>query len=110
MNLTKKMVVKLHRELWEWIYAETLKTRSFVFKEQWHGWAHNGGKYRKYDINSECFPCEYALNQMVKHSVNKDDLPVTRRCRYCPLDWEITNNCLVANSYYSKWCWDGYPM
>jgi len=110
MNLTKRMAIKLHRELWGWIYKKSVEMGIYASKSEWPGWAHNGGKYGKYDVNSECFPCEYALHQKGNHPLNKDDPPLIRRCQYCPLDWGITNTCLVPNSYYNKWIQDGHPM
>jgi hypothetical protein len=103
VNLTKKMAIKLHRELWGWVYNEALKKNMIVSKSSWPKWRMNGGKYSK--IVSDCFLCEYAMNRFKK--LNLTQLYLTQLyCNYCPLNWKITKTCDHPYSYYCRWIED----
>ena len=82
MKLTKKRAIKLHRELWDWLFHHPSKK-----KWDWPRWTRNGGDISV--IENDCFLCEY-------DKFRKDD------CMACPLDWG-GRNCNDDNAYFNLW-------
>lgn len=50
MGLTRKQAVRLHRELWDWLYENPDKK-----KHHWPRWELNNGRIK--EVHSECFLC-----------------------------------------------------
>ena len=88
MKLTKELAIKLHRELWDWLYHNPSKE-----KEDWPKWEWNGGDI--ISAQNECFLCEY-------DDQNRDPY-MDSCCVYCPLDWVSKESCHDTDSYYWKW-------
>lgn len=86
MILTKEKAIKLHRQLWDWLYHHPSKT-----KENWPEWGYNGGEIKR--VKDYCFLCEYAEQKDPKADCEA----------ICPLDWSPANGCCEANSYFAKW-------
>ncbi len=85
MRLSKKRAIKLHRELWDWLYRHPGLT---VQKREWPEWKENGGRY--YHVKAYCFLCVWVKG--------KGGGCLT----YCPLKWP-GGWCGGAKSYYVKW-------
>lgn len=84
----KRTILKLHRELWDWMYKNPSRD-----KREWPKWKHNGGPYEGNSI--DCFLCDWVeqTSGMGCTSVHSD----------CLLDWSPTTNCLDHGSYFDKW-------
>jgi len=78
MKLTKKKAIKLHRELWDWIYHHPSKR-----KKDWPRWKANGGDLPS--VYNLCFFCESKYN-----------------C--CLVDWVKTFSCTSPESFYRSYC------
>ncbi len=64
MTLTKKLAIKLHRKLWNWIADETIRRKEVVGKYDYP-------LFKRKKIYYSCWCCEYA----------KGD------CMNCPIKW-----------------------
>jgi len=73
---TKEEAIRLHRELWDWLYHHPLKG-----KEDWPKWVWNDGDL---DAYNRCFLCDYVGS-----------------C--CPVNWVTTTDCMSKRSYYHRW-------
>jgi hypothetical protein len=85
----RRQMIKLHRELWNWLYENPSK----VSKLAWPRWVGQGGDIPM--VNCECFACH--------HSDSLDE-PCDNK-RGCPLfRWGTSDHtCIFVNSYYDKW-------
>ena len=85
MKLTKKRVLELTLELWQWLYDNPNKR-----KENWPGWEGNGGSYYS---ETKCFACSYTFAQ-------KDG----DGCNLCPLLPLWPDGCTASSqSPYMQW-------
>ena len=76
MKLNKKETIRLHRELWDWLYKHPSKD-----KEDWPEWARN---YGYSSVRNLCFLCDY-------------------KGICCPVSWVKTDTCQGKGSYYFSW-------
>ena len=83
MKLTKKKAIRLHRELWDWLYHHPSKHKS-----DWPKWEYNGGNVK--EANNDCLLCEYIQ-------------ALYAGCDRCPLDWSPTEFCQMGGGYFDKW-------
>ena len=84
MKLTKKRVLELTLELWQWLYDNPGSGKC-----DWPGWRRNGGIH---EATCNCFACEYAFSSL-KGSCFK--------CPLLPL-WP-GYGCMGVNSLYVQW-------
>ena len=76
-NFTKDQVITEHRKMWLWIYTETIRQKRPVSKNEYLE------KNNIFGLCSDCFLCEYSVNETIKHSCGA----VFHFCDFCPLDW-----------------------
>lgn len=87
---TKKKAIKLHRELWDWLYHHPRKK-----KYDWPGWKMNGGIHP--DVENDCFACKY----MFTHTGCA--FTALRMCeKHCPLVWP-GGACYEGERLYYNW-------
>ena len=63
-KLAKKLAIKLHRKLWNWIADETIRRQEIIAK-------HDYPLFKRKDISNNCWCCEYAEEE----------------CKNCPIIW-----------------------
>ena len=85
MKLTKKKVLELTMELWQWLYDNPGSGKC-----DWPGWQMNGGANKAV---CNCFACEYAFNSLKNGG-----------CFDCPLLplWP-GGGCVEESSLYCQW-------
>ena len=87
MKRSKKEAIRLHREMWNWLYENpVVEDKSFNEKWDWPGW-----EQVKY-IDTYCFLCEY--NSSHNNNYCRDQ---------CILNWNSLNSCINENSAYTEW-------
>lgn len=95
MKLTREEAIQKHRELWHWIFEETVKKRRAVQK------CENEEVMEEVPVHF-CWCCQYSLNEEFKTKI-----PV---CENCPIEWPETcadvcekGDPPCVKSYYGEW-------
>lgn len=96
--LTKELAIKLHREIWDWLYHNPMEQKS-----DWPGWGGNGGIYdfEAFD-GGGCAACKWVCD---------NDLSCPEQCLF---DWDdgeyVGGCCVVWNSvgrtlpgFFERW-------
>lgn len=92
MTLTKKLAIKLHRKLWNWIADETIRQKRKVRKSEYPLFA----KYIY--IDHDCWCCYYARKEERRLECDWGSID----CFYCPLQWKH-GTCIADSSEFFKW-------
>ena len=96
--LTKEQAVTKHKEMWMWIYEQTLLRKIKVSKGSYFISYFNNREIRRNDLPyCDCFCCEYAVQ--IARSFNEH---LSRRCKYCPIEWGL-GGCMEENALYNEW-------
>ena len=85
-DLTKEETIQRHRDLWTWIYKETIRQRYGVDKVEYF-------KDKEHIPDHFCYLCEY------DHNMDGDN------CSNCLCKWKQLSRigyCPCNNSYYGK--------
>ena len=88
-DLTKEETIQRHRDLWTWIYKETIRQRYGVGKEKYF-------QDKEHIPDNFCYLCEY------DHNMDGDN------CSNCLCKWRehkfrfTYSSCPCNNSYYGK--------
>ena len=84
MGLTRKQAIRLHRELWDWLYENPEKG-----KDDWPRWEFNEGKIK--EVENDCFLCELAM---------RDGVVICEKCILSPIPYKPV---FCLNCLYDRW-------